>query len=461
MRTNHAHCNTATAAALALTMAADHAALRERLAENGSEYERRDDPDRSADAGGASLEEKLDAISECMQEFQRRTTARIDQLDARRNRPGANAGSDPEAEQRARSIFLDKVESGEMRVLRADSDFERHYRERPNTGEQRGEPRLKTSGPAPTMAQFIRGAAGMETTPEVRAALAVGTNTAGGYAVPDVLMPQILSAMVPSSALMMAGAGMVDMAGVGDGAKTYTQAIVNALPTPSWRLEGGSVAESEPTFRAVVATPRSLSFVIVANRELLADASNMSTTLTQAIGQAMALEYDRVGLRGSGTDPEPAGILNTANVNSVTQGTNGATITGYSPILSAILAVRKQNGATPTAWITSPDAVVKYAGLADSTGQPLQAPELVRRLRQYDSTQIPINLTVGSSSDCTEQYVGDFSGVYYLMRENVNIQVLRELFSADGQIGFLVHARLDTFIPYPKAFAVVKGTRVG
>lgn len=444
--------------ALAAAMATDNDAFRQRLAANGGDYERRDDG--TTPKPDDTMAAKLDAIAAGMEEFQRRTNARIDQLDVRRNRPGAGAGNDPEAEQRARSIFLDRVEGGEMRVLRADSDFERHYRERPATAEQRGAQRPTFNGPAPTMAQFIRGVAGMETTPEVRAALAVGTNTAGGYAVPDVLMPQILSAMVPSSALMLAGAGMVDMTGVADGAKTYTQAIVDALPTPSWRSEGGSVSESEPTFRAVVATPRSLAFVVVASRELLADASNMSTALTQAIGQAMALEYDRVGLRGSGTAPQPAGILNTTNVNSVTQGTNGATITGYSPILSAMLAVRKQNGATPTAWITSPDAVVKYAGLADSTGQPLQAPDMVRRLRQYDTTQIPINLTVGTSTDCTEQYIGEFSGVYYLMRENVNIQILKELYAGTGQIGFLVHARLDTFIAYPKAFAVVKGTRI-
>lgn len=447
--------------ALAAAMATDHDEFRQRLAANGGEYERRDDG--TTQKPDDVLATKLEAMAEGLEEFQRRTNARIDQLNARRNRPGAgaDAGGDSEAEQRARSIFLDKVEGGEMSVLRADSDFERHYLERPVGAEKRGAQRPTFTGPAPTMAQFIRGVAGMETTPEVRAALSVGTNAAGGYAVPDILMPQILQAMVPSSALMLAGAGMVDMTGVADGAKTYTQAIVDALPTPAWRSENGGVVESEPTFRAVVATPRSLAFVVVASRELLADASNMSTALTQAIGQAMALEYDRVGLRGSGTAPQPAGILNTTNVNSVTQGTNGATITGYSPILSAMLAVRKQNGATPTAWITSPDAVVKYAGLVDSTGQPLQAPDMVRRLRQYDTTQIPINLTVGTSTDCTEQYIGDFSGVYYLMRENVNIQILKELYAGTGQIGFLVHARMDTFIAYPKAFAVVKGTRIG
>jgi HK97 family phage major capsid protein len=458
MRTNHEPRKIATAAALALTMAADHAALREHLAAHGDEYERRDDPD--AQQRGDSMAAKLDAIAEGLQEFQRRMNARIERIENRGHRPGAGtgAGNDPEAEQRARSIFLDNVDRGELRVLRHDSDFDRHYAQRT---EVRGLEAVESSGRGITVAQWMRGVAGMETSPEVRATLQTGTNSAGGFAVPDILMPQILRAMVPDSTLMLSGAGIVDMSGVGDGAKTYTQAAINALPTPGWRAELGGVAQSEPTFRAVVAVPRSLAFILRVSRELLADADNMSQSLVTAIGQALALEYDRVGLRGSGTAPEPRGILNTTDVASVTQGANGATVTNYAPILSAMLAIRKNNGPTPTGWITSPDAAFKYAGLADSTGQPLQAPEKVRMLAQRDTTQIPINLTVGTSTDCTEQYVGDFTNLYYLMRENVSMQILRELYAGTGEVAFLVHARLDVFIPYPKAFAVVRGTRVG
>ena len=65
--------------------------------------------------------------------------------------------------------------------------------------------------------------------------------------------------------------------------KQYTTAAVDNIPTAAWRLESGNLAESAPTFRAVVAAPKSLAFYFKASRELLADAANMDAALNVAI----------------------------------------------------------------------------------------------------------------------------------------------------------------------------------
>lgn len=70
-----------------------------------------------------------------------------------------------------------------------------------------------------------------------------------------------------------------------------------------------------------------------------------------------------------------------------------------------------------------------------------------------------MSLTVVASKDYSELYVGDFRGMYLLLRENVSIQLLREAFAATGEIGFACHVRADVVIPYPQTFAVVKGVR--
>lgn len=70
-----------------------------------------------------------------------------------------------------------------------------------------------------------------------------------------------------------------------------------------------------------------------------------------------------------------------------------------------------------------------------------------------------MNLTVGSSTDCSEIYVGDFGRMYFLIRENLSVQLLREHYSTTGEIGFLCHARVDVVVPYPKAFALITGVR--
>ena len=338
--------------------------------------------------------------------------------------------------------------SSGLNVLRNSGDFARHYRTDDHFGDgDEGEIGIH---------DFLRGVANMSTSTAVRNALSVGTDTAGGFSVPSRLMPGILSALVPVSSLMQAGVGILPLE---EGAKTFTTAAVNAIPTASWRLEAGTLATSDTTFRAVVATPRSLAFQFKVSRELLADGQNIQEALYLAIAQAFAKELDRVGLRGTGTAPEPRGILNTVGIQSVTNGANGIALAGYANLFSAVQSIISVDAPMPTAAIMSPRSLVKLGGLVDSTGQPLRVPPMLEPVRLIATSQVPNNLTVGSSTDCSEIYVGDFGNMYFAMRESVSVQVLNELHAATGEIGFACHMRADVVLTYPSAFGVVTGVR--
>ena len=107
----------------------------------------------------------------------------------------------------------------------------------------------------------------------------------------------------------------------------------------------------------------------------------------------------------------------------------------------------------------SPRSLIKLAGLTDTTGQPIEKPSMLENRKLISTSQVPNNLTVGTSSDCSEIYVGDFSKVQFMMREQMSIQVARELFAETGETGFICHVRADVAIMYPKAIAVVTGVR--
>jgi HK97 family phage major capsid protein len=333
-------------------------------------------------------------------------------------------------------------------ILRNVADFERHFK----TGDQFGHQADDEMG----IADFFRGVAGMKTTPSVTNALSTGTDTAGGFTVPSVLMPGILGALVPVSSLLTAGAGIVML---GEGAKTYTTAGVNAIPTAAWRLEAGTLATSDTTFRALVATPKSLAFQFKISRELLADGQGIETALYQAIAQAFAKELDRAGLRGSGTNPEPRGLLNTVGVQAVTNGVNGLALSNYANLFSGVAAILGVDAPMPTACVMAPRSLVKLGGLADTTTQFIDPPKMLAGIRQIATSQVPINLTVGTSSDCSEMYLGDFTNMLFAMRESVSIQMLREAYAATGEIGFACHVRADVLVNYPSAFAVITGIR--
>ncbi len=331
-------------------------------------------------------------------------------------------------------------------VLRNSADFDRHYASR-----------SQSSNEAPfDLADYLRGVANLRASPGVQNALAIGTDTSGGYAVPGVLMPGILSAMVPASSLLRAGAGIIPLE---EGAKTYTTVAVDSIPTAAWRAEAGALATSDPSFRAVVATPRSLSFSFKVSRELLADAVGIADALNRTIAQAFAKELDRVGLRGSGTAPQPRGIANTSGIQSVTNSTNGLSLDGFQNFMSAIQLLMAADAPSPTAAIMSPRSLVKLNGLKDTTGQPLNMPRILETLPMIQTSQIPDDLVVGTSTDCTEIYVSDFSKMYFAMRENVSIQMLNELYAGTGEIGFACHVRADVVLTYPAAFALITGVR--
>jgi HK97 family phage major capsid protein len=335
----------------------------------------------------------------------------------------------------------------EVTMIRSAADVRRYYGRRTGGRDDGG-----------TVADFVRGVAGLPTTEGIRAALSEGTDTAGGYLIPTYVMPHVLEAMIPASTVLTAGAGIIPTE---EGAKNYTQTAIDAIPTAAWRAENGSVAESDPTFRGVVATPRSLAFFFKVSRELLTDAANVEPALIVAISQAFAKALDRAALRGSGVAPEPRGLLNTTNVQAVTNGGAGASLatTKYANFLSAVQKILEADGPMPTAAIMSPRSKVVLGGLVDSTNQPLQAPPLLAELQQLATTQIPNDLTVGASTDCSEVYVGDFTRMVIMMRERMSIQKVDQLFATTGQIGFICHVRADVMVQYPKAFALVTGVR--
>lgn len=334
-----------------------------------------------------------------------------------------------------------------MNAMRNAADFRKHYG-------------AEHAGGADELdfADFLRGVAKMKTSAAVQNALSVGTDTAGGFSVPSRLMPGILQAMVPVSSLLRAGAGIVPLA---EGAKSFTTAAVSTIPTAAWRAESGALASSDPVFRAVVAAPKSLAFTFKISRELLADGQNIQDALLLAIGQSFAKELDRAGLRGSGTSPEPRGVLNTSGIQAVTNGANGASLatTRYANVFSAVQALLQADAPMPTAVIGSPRSIVGLAQLADTTNQPLMVPGMLQPMQMIATSQIPNTLTVGTSSDCSELYVADFSNLYFMMREAVSVQLLSELYAATGEIGFACHVRADVMLTYPAAFSVVTGVR--
>jgi hypothetical protein len=148
------------------------------------------------------------------------------------------------------------------------------------------------------------------------------------------------------------------------------------------------------------------------SRELLMDTVNAGAMIEQALAKAMALEIDRAAIYGDGTSNSPTGVVNTSGINSVSMGTNGATLT-LAKLDELIDTVR---GGKPDLLLMSRRTRRSLNILARTSGSFLEADrdQFGNMLQFYDGVPIGLNdhisdaKTVGSSSDCSTVYAVQF-----------------------------------------------------
>ena len=94
--------------------------------------------------------------------------------------------------------------------------------------------------------------------------------------------------------------------------------------SPAWKTENAAITDADMTFDCVTFTARTLVRLVKLSVELFEDADPSSEdVIARAFASQLALELDRVALRGTGTAPEPRGVLNTSGVTVTTHGANG------------------------------------------------------------------------------------------------------------------------------------------
>lgn len=277
-------------------------------------------------------------------------------------------------------------------------------------------------------------------------ALSEGTDSAGGFTVPDILSAQVIDLMRAQSTVVRAGAITVPLE-----SDTQHIAKVASDPIPAWRNEAAAVTEADPTFSRVTFSPRSLAVLVKVSRELLEDSLNMETLLPQLMTSAMAVELDRVALFGSGTAPEPQGVINFSGVQEVA---HDAALASYAPLISARTLVKSANFDGVSAYVLNPRDEGTLAGLTATDGQPLNIPPAIGEVPMLTSTSVPTDEGAGTESSIV---TGKFDNLMIGLRHGVTIQILKERFQDTGQYGFIAFMRADIAATHENAFCKITG----
>ncbi|WP_321476886.1 phage major capsid protein [uncultured Paludibaculum sp.] len=277
------------------------------------------------------------------------------------------------------------------------------------------------------------------------------------HLVPTPLSTSIIDRARGLSAVTQAGALTVPM-----DSSTLKMARITGDPSFGWKAENAAAAAGDMTFDAVTFKAQVLIGLVKLSMEVFEDAIGLEEVIRNAFAQSIALELDRAALRGSGVEPEPKGIAETANIQTIDMGENGAALTNYDKFGQAVRMCADYNF-TATAAIMAPRTAGVLDALKDTTGQPLRPPASWEGLKKFSTTQIPTNLTKGTSNVASEAYVGDFSRLAFGMRTELMIEVSREASDAAGsafrnlQVWIRVYTRADVQVLQPKAFVLIDG----
>jgi HK97 family phage major capsid protein len=307
-----------------------------------------------------------------------------------------------------------------------------------------------------------------------RRALSEGVNANGGFLLPSPLSSRVIDRIRNKMQVVNAGATVVPM-------ETPTLALPRLVSgaTPAWHAEAGSVTASDEQFDRVTFTAKTVVTLVLMSRELFEDVPPESAQLVEAeILRGVALEIDRVCLRGSGASNQPTGVLNQSGVTITSLGANGATPT-YDSVIDSVSRCRNNN-IEPNAILWAPRTAQTLGKAKDSQNRYLDPPAVIDGVQRLTTNQIPTNLTVGTSNDCSEIYTADWANLLIGWRVGVGfgiqapggppgdnsssfntsgVAVLQERWSDTLSVGLLCYARIDVQLAHPAGFDLITGVR--
>jgi len=279
---------------------------------------------------------------------------------------------------------------------------------------------------------FRRGANGIDG--RVQNALQVGTDSEGGYIVPQEFDTKLVAALQDINEIR-------NLVTVIQTASDRNIPVESTLGTASWTAEEAAYTESDAAFGRVTLSDYKLGTIIKVSEELLRDAFfDVQGYLATNFGKRFGLAEESAFVAGDGSG-KPTGIVPGSTLGVTAAGTAAITADELIDLYHSLARPYRAN-----ATFMMADATAKMVRkLKDSNGvyiwQPgLQAgqPDVLLGRRVVVSTAMPA-ATTGLKS----VVFGDLSYYTVADRQGTVVQRLNELYAANGQVGFRGYRRMD------------------
>ena len=293
---------------------------------------------------------------------------------------------------------------------------------------------------------YIRGAV---TKKEIRDALQEGTNSEGGYLVPEEYDSRLIDALTEENVIRKLGTRITTSG-------EHKINIAATKPAAAWIEEGGALSFGDATFDQIILDAHKLHVAIKVTEELLYDnAFKLEDYILEAFTKALANAEEDAFINGTGVG-QPLGIL--AETGGAEIGVTSETAQPTADEVISLVYSLKRPYRKNAVFLTNDKCLAYLRTLKDLTGQYLWQPSLKEgepdRFLGYGIYTSPYFPVPQPGKACVA--FGDFS--YYNIgdRGTRSFAELKELFAGNGMIGFVAKERVDGKLVLPEAIKLLK-----
>ena len=274
--------------------------------------------------------------------------------------------------------------------------------------------------------------------PNVTNALQIGTDSEGGYLVPDEYERTLVEALEEENIFRQ----MAKVIKTSSGDRKIP--VVASKGTASWIDEEGAYPESDDSFGQVSIGAYKLGTMIKVSEELLNDSVfDLQSYISREFARRIGAKEEEAFFTGDGKG-KPLGVL--AATGGAETGVTAASATAVTADeLMDLYYSLKSPYRKKSVWVLNDSTIKAIRKLKDNNGQYLWQPSLTAGTPDMilgrpikTSAYMPV-MAAGAKTIA----FGDFSYYWIADRQGRSFKRLNELFAASGQVGFLASQRVD------------------
>ncbi|MGN9173987.1 phage major capsid protein [Lachnospiraceae bacterium HCP1S3_A8] len=282
-------------------------------------------------------------------------------------------------------------------------------------------------------------------------ALQVGTDSEGGYLVPDEFEHTLVEALEEENVFRT----LAKIINTSSGDRKIP--VVATKGEASWIDEEGLYQEDDDAFTQVSIGAYKLGTMIKVSEELLNDSAfDLESYISREFARRIGAREEDSFFNGDGTG-KPLGILATNGGAEIGVTAASATSITADEVIDLFYSL-KSPYRKKAVWVLNDATIKAIRKLKDNNNQYLWQPSLVAGTPDTILGRPVVTSAYMPTAAAGAKTIafGDFSYYWIADRQGRSFKRLNELYAANGQVGFLGSQRVDGKLVLPEAIKVLQ-----